>query len=140
MGLIMRLAIIETSSNQVSNVIVGDSFFDVGQGAYLVALEDEERCEIGQTYSPNDSPRFSGTPQRLPMTWTAYQFLLRFTESELEIIRGRSFTDATVWRFLMLAEAAHEIKSDDPMTIAGMDYLVSASILTQARRDEILDA
>jgi hypothetical protein len=37
-----------------------------------------------------------------------------------------------------LAQAAHEINSDDPMTIAGMDYLVSASILTQARRDEIL--
>jgi hypothetical protein len=140
MGLIMRLAIIETSSNQVSNVIVGDSFFDVGQGAYLVALEDGEQCEIGQTYSPNDSPRFSGSPLKFPMSWTSYQFLLRFTESELEIIRGRSFTDATVWRFLTLAEAAHEINSDDPTTIAGMDYLVSASILTQARRDEILAA
>jgi len=134
----MRIAIIETASNQVSNVIVGDSLFDIGQDAYLVALEDGEQCEIGQTYSESDSPRFSGTPQRLPMTWTAYQFLLRFTESELEIIRGRSFTDAIVWRFLTLAEAAHEINSDDPTTIAGMDYLVSASILTQARRDEIL--
>ena len=139
MGLIMRLAIIETSSNQVLNIIVGDSFLDVGQDAYLVALNDGEKCQIGQTYSASDSPRFSGSPLKFPMSWTAYKFLLRFTESELEIIRGRAFTDATVWRFLTLAEAAHEIKSDDPMTIAGMDYLVSASILTQARRDEILD-
>lgn len=136
----MRLAIIETSSNQVSNIVVGDSLFETGEGAFLVALEDGEQCEIGQTYSASDSPRFSGYPLKVPMSWTAYQFLLRFTESELEIIRGRAFTDATVWRFLALAQAAHEINSDDPTTIAGMDYLVSASILTQARRDEILSA
>jgi hypothetical protein len=34
--------------------------------------------------------------------------------------------------------AAQEIVSDDPRTVAGMNYLVSVGILTQARRDEIL--
>jgi hypothetical protein len=134
----MRYAIIDNTTNEVLNLIVADSEIYLAPNQFAVALNDDERCEIGQTYSESDSPRFSGTPKRLPMSWTAYQFLLRFTESELEIIRGRSFTDATVWRFLTLAEAAHEINSDDPTTIAGMDYLVSASILTQARRDEIL--
>ena len=35
-------------------------------------------------------------------------------------------------------QAANEIISDDPMTVQGMDYLVSIGILTQQRRDEIL--
>lgn len=126
----------------VENVVIWDGVtaWTPPENSTMVLLNSGEDCEIGQTYSANDSPRFSGSPLKFPMSWTSYQFLLRFTESELEIIRGRAFTDATVWRFLTLAEAAHEIKSDDPMTIAGMDYLVSASILTQARRDEILIA
>jgi hypothetical protein len=41
---------------------------------------------------------------------------------------------------LTLAQAAQEVDTGDPMTIAGMDYLVAISILTQARRDEIMVA
>jgi hypothetical protein len=40
--------------------------------------------------------------------------------------------------FMSLAQAAQEIISDDPITIQGMDYLVSIGLLTQQRRDEIL--
>jgi hypothetical protein len=72
--------------------------------------------------------------------WTAYEFLQRFTESELEIVRGRAVSDPIVWRFLTFAQAAQEIDAGDPMTLAGMDYLVAVSILTQARRDAILAA
>jgi hypothetical protein len=38
-----------------------------------------------------------------------------------------------------LAQAAQEVVSDDPMTVAGMNYLVSSGLLTEARRDEILN-
>ena len=134
----MRIAIIETSSNQVSNVIVGDSFLDVGQGAYLVALEDGEQCQIGQTYSPNDSPRFIGTPQRLPMSWTSYQFLLRFTSDERAAFRAAALSDPAVADFQQLAQAAQEVINNDPMTIAGMNYLVSVNLLTEQRKNEIL--
>ena len=72
--------------------------------------------------------------------WTAFEFLQRFTESELEIVRGRAVSDPIVWRFLTFAQAAQEIDGGDSMTLAGMDYLVAVSILTQARRDEILAA
>jgi hypothetical protein len=124
----------------VENVVLWDgaATWTPPENRTMVLLNSEEACEIGQHFDAGGDPRFTGIPDRGPQSWTSYEFLLRFTESELEIIRGRSFTDATVWRFLTLAEAAHEIKSDDPTTIAGMDYLVSASILTQARRDEIL--
>jgi hypothetical protein len=72
--------------------------------------------------------------------WTAFEFLQRFTESELEIVRGRAVSDPIVWRFLTFAQAAQEIDAGDSMTLAGMDYLVAVSILTQARRDAILAA
>lgn len=70
--------------------------------------------------------------------WTAYQFLQRFTEQELENIRQRTATDPVCWRFLTLATAAQEVYNDDPMTLIGMDYLVFSGLLTQQRRDEIL--
>lgn len=70
--------------------------------------------------------------------WTAYQFLQRFTDAELVAIRARSQTDAATWKFLTLATAAQEVVSDDPVTVAGMDYLVSVGILTAARKAEIL--
>jgi hypothetical protein len=38
----------------------------------------------------------------------------------------------------MLSQAAQEVVSDDPATIAGMGLLVSKNILTAARKDAIL--
>lgn len=71
--------------------------------------------------------------------WTAYQFLNRFTANELEEVRERSIIDPICWRFLTLATAAQEIFNDDPMTVAGMEYLVAVNLLTPERRDEILE-
>jgi hypothetical protein len=72
--------------------------------------------------------------------FTSYEFLRRFTDAELELIRSYSVHDSAVWRLLSFAQAAQEIDTGDPVTIAGMDYLVSVAILTQARRDAILAA
>jgi hypothetical protein len=75
-----------------------------------------------------------------PQRFTSYQFLGRFTEAELELVRAYSVHDSAVWRLLSFAQAAQEIDTGDPATIAGMDYLVAVAILTQARRDAILAA
>lgn len=72
--------------------------------------------------------------------FTSYEFLRRFTDAELELVRSYSVHDSAVWRLLSFAQAAQEVDTGDPVTIAGMDYLVSVAILTQARRDEILAA
>lgn len=73
-----------------------------------------------------------------PQRFTAYQFVNRFTEAELELIRSRAVSDSIVWRFLTLATSAHEIDTADPVTITGMDYLVQVAIITNKRRGEIL--
>jgi hypothetical protein len=101
-----------------------------------VLLAADEECEQGWSYNANATPRFIAPP---PVNvWTAYQFLLRFTEAELLGIRTAANTDPITWRFLTLATAAQEIVSDDPQTVAGMDYLVSAGLLTEPRKGEIL--
>lgn len=74
----------------------------------------------------------------LPPRFTSYEFLKRFTEAELELVRSYSVHDSAVWRLLSFAQAAQEVDTADPVTVAGMDYLVSVAILTQQRRDEIL--
>lgn len=70
--------------------------------------------------------------------WTSYEFLNRFTTPELDAILAASRTDPVVLRFLSFAQAANEIDSSDPVTISGIDYLVSAGLLGSARSDEIL--
>ena len=78
------------------------------------------------------------TADELRITWTAYQFLNRFTYAERAAYRVAAKTDDIVADFMGLAQAAQEVLSDDPTTIQGMDYLVSIGVLTQQRRDEIL--
>jgi hypothetical protein len=70
--------------------------------------------------------------------WTAYQFLMRFTAAERAAFRAAAATDETVADFQELATAAQEIAADDPVTVAGMDYLVSVGLLTRSRADEVL--
>jgi hypothetical protein len=80
------------------------------------------------------------TDEELRVTWTAYEFLNRFTYEERAAYRTAAKTDDLVADFMGLAQAAQEIVSDDPMTVQGMDYLVSIGVLTQQRREEILSS
>jgi hypothetical protein len=128
--------------NVVKNVVVwdGETTWDVPSLWSLVQLQVNETCAPYWTYDENATPRFSApAPQPTQRQWTAYQFLLRFTAEERAAFRAASLTNANVADFQQLAQAAQEIISDDPMTVAGMDYLVSQGLLTQARRDEILN-
>lgn len=125
----MKQAII--LNNIVDNIIVGS----LPNG---ITINNEEPCDIGWFYNPNGSPRF--TPQPVVQKWTSYEFLNRLTAAERADIRQRSLTDQNVADFLMLATAAQEVLSDDPVTIMGMDYMVMIGVFTQARRNEILGA
>lgn len=78
------------------------------------------------------------TPDELRQVWTSYQFLNRLTASERADIRQRALTDPNVADFLMLATAAQEVLSDDPVTIMGMGYMVMIGVFTEVRKNEIL--
>jgi hypothetical protein len=113
---------------------------DVADDHRLVEIPDGIEAGIGWTFAPDADPQFI-PPQVQPKvrsSWTAYQFLLRFTAEERAAFRAAATTDANVADFQQLAQAAQEVLSDDPMTLAGMDYLVSVALLSSERRAEIL--
>jgi hypothetical protein len=106
----------------------------------LSIVEQEERPENGvKAFDPSAAVGryWNGWTFDAPR-WTAYQFLLRFTAAERASFRAAAATDENVADFQELATAAQEIVADDPMTVAGIDYLVSINLLTQARANEIL--
>lgn len=134
----MLYALVNSNTNIVENVIVADVYWQPPQGFSAVLLNTDEPCLIGQAYDANGQTRFIGVPPVTPKVYTAYQFLLRFTSDERAAFRTAAETDQNVADFQQLAGAAQEIYTDDPMTIAGMDYLVSVGLLTQKRKSEIL--
>jgi hypothetical protein len=81
---------------------------------------------------------FDGWGFRRPK-WTAYQFLLRFTPQERAAFRAGAASDPPLADFLQLAQAAQEVDAGDPITLAGMSYLVSVGVLSEQRRKEVLD-
>lgn len=93
----------------------------------------------GDKFDANANPRFIASlkAKRHPK-WTAFEFLLRFTEAERASFRDEAATDPKVADFMLLCSAASQVEADHPMTVAGMDYLVSIGLLTQARANEIL--
>ena len=71
-------------------------------------------------------------------TYTALEFLSRFTEAELNSVEIAREADSVVRDFYRSALAAQEVVSDDPRTVAGMGYLVSINLLTANRAAQIL--
>ena len=105
-------------------------------------VADGEVCHEGMLFDASGTPRFVVVPIQIPPAvapkWTAFQFLLRFTEQERESFRAAALTDPKVADFIQLCGAASEVESNHPMTVAGMEYLVDQGLLTQARAYEVL--
>lgn len=74
----------------------------------------------------------------LRQVWTTLDFLGRFSTAEMSQIETARQNDEIVQSFYRAALAAQEIVSDDPRTVAGVNYLSSIGILTLARVDELL--
>jgi len=129
-----RYAYVNLQTNTVVAVTFSETPLD--PRPCLISLGEDEECGLFWAYSANSTPRFIAPPQAI--TWTAYQFLLRFTEAELTGIKQDAVTDPVTWRFLTLATAAQEIINNDPTTVSGMDYLVSKNLITAQRKQEIL--
>lgn len=129
----MKTAIIK--DNKVWAVYEGD----LSDWPNSVLLEANEFVRQSMGYDPTKAPRFFFVrPQRPAPKWTAFQFLLRFTEQERETFRVAALTDGKVADFMQLCGAASEVEANHPMTVAGMAYLVAEGHLTQARADEVL--
>lgn len=106
-------------------------------------INENQAIDIDYVIQPDKVIRLyiirNKTADELRKVWTAYEFLLRFTQEERAILRAASANDVLVADFSQLLGAAQEVISDDPVTIQAMDYLVYAEYITNERRNEIMD-
>jgi hypothetical protein len=130
----MRYA--EVLNNTVINIVESSPEFIWPFETELVELNQDEFCEPGFIYMPEETPRF--IKQTTTKVFTSYQFMLRLTPEERASIRASALTDVIVADFLQLAQAAQEIETSNPITIQGMDYLVMLGLLSEQRKNEIL--
>lgn len=68
--------------------------------------------------------------------WTPLEFIAKLTDAEKIAIFSSS--DPQVLLFRTMAVAAQEIRTDDPRTSQGLNYLVSVNLLTAERKAAIL--
>ena len=100
-------------------------------------IDPEYSGDIYNTRDENDNVvEVSNTQTR----WSAFDFLRRFGPDERIGARTLAKTDPIVEDFMDLLSKATNIISDDPDTVAGMDYLVYKGVLTEARKNTILGA
>jgi hypothetical protein len=78
------------------------------------------------------------TADEMRKVWTSLEFLGRFTTAEMAQVETAREHDQIVQSFYRAALAANEIVSDDPRTVAGVNYLSAIGILTLGRVDEVL--
>jgi len=107
----------------------------------FVALETAE----GVFAVPADDPRLRGVTVELydavpaPVrTTTPLAFMERLTRAERTAIRRAARADDALEDWLDLLRAAQAVDLDDPRTVAGMQALVDARLLSARRRDEVL--
>ena len=108
------------------NSISADSSFDPGPGLAL-------QIAAGQ---PWYSPRQSIV---VPTTIATLAFMQRLTVAERQaiIVAARTSSAIQDWRDMVLAVA--QVDVTDPLTIAGINSMAAAGLLTTARSAQILD-
>jgi hypothetical protein len=106
------------------------TFVALGRRATRIGSEAELATVLGEQF-PEGSPR-------PPRHMAPLAFRRLFTDAERLAIHTAAQANAAVAVWVMDGAAAQVINLDDPATIAALDALVAAGLLTAARRDAIL--
>lgn len=77
-----------------------------------------------------DAPEVPPTP--VARTLPPLEFMGRFTPAESEALAQAAQSNASILLWMLRLSAAREVDLDDAQTIAGLDALVSAGLLTAA--------
>lgn len=131
-----------TTSGETITGLYRDDVFAPPSEAILVSPEIGEtlrKCPNFGAYKWRSGTLFSvPLPPVQPIASTSLQFMDRFTEAEqLAIVTATmSVPQVKLWYDRMLC--AEEIVYKDARTLAGLQALVAAGLITQARMDEIL--
>jgi hypothetical protein len=87
-----------------------------------------------------DGEQFTAPPPLPPPapSWPSLDFMELFTDAEQLAIVTATLANPAVKLWYDKAMAAGTVRADDPRTVAGMAALVTAGLLTEQRKTEIL--
>jgi hypothetical protein len=131
-------AVVEDGS--VVNVIVAaaDCPILAEHPEWVFLGENPQRVAIGWTYDGE----FHAPPQppapEIPPIITKLAFRFRLTDAEYVGILQAAKTEVAVQAWVETFNMVSQINLDDPRTVAGVQQLVAAGLLTEQRADEIL--
>lgn len=132
----MKFAKVRDSDNFVVNIEIWDQQPPQFEGFTYIQSDTAEKRS---TYDPQtDTFSEPAPPKRVQLT--TLEFLDRFTSAERGQIRAAAQSDPSgkVADWLERVRAAQEVDLTDTRTQKGMDVLVSAGLISNTRKDEIL--
>jgi len=138
-------ALISTIESRESGFRVADihqTGFETTSDFYWVDCPDDMKPDA-KWYDPQ-TQTFNSFPVQEPVaplpstSVTPLQYVERFTDTEQLAIVTATMTNPAIKLWYDKLMAASEVVFFDPRLSAGMDALVSAGLITQARSEEIL--
>jgi len=127
----------QIQGNKVHYIFEADEQPQFASNILIIDITNEDpQPQEGWLYD-HDSGDFS-EPGTKPIVLTVYQFRKLFTLSERATITTASKTDGTIAAFLDDLKVAPDVELDDSDVTAALDYFVLESLITSARKDEIL--
>ncbi len=104
---------------------------------YAGQTDDQVLATIAEQVASQALSVAASLPQ-VEVNLTKLQFMRLFTQAELEGIYGAAQTAVSVMVFLAMLSNAKDIELDNPSTIAGINSMATAGLLSTARAAQIL--
>jgi hypothetical protein len=115
--------------------------FLIIENGVVVGIAKGPTSDPGAVEVSDDDPRIAAFMADItsiqPVIWTPREFMALFTDAELVAVAEAKRTNAALEIWWAKATAG-EVHKDHPDTVAGLAYVVSLGLLTQARADEVL--
>ena len=112
--------------------------YRVEAGKVVDAYPGKTDEEVLAAIAEQQAAQEQSTEPSSPRVLTKLQFLNRFTNEELAAVYTAAKTNVLSEVFLDKLKLAQEISLDDPQTVGGLQSLVAAGLLSEARVQEVL--
>jgi hypothetical protein len=119
------------------NGIKHDHIYNAAAGSDIELAMSLRAQNMGAEIDKREAAALEAENFTLPLS--RYEFLNLFTQAERLAIRTTGKTDVVIDDFLAMLDNATGVYLTNPDVIAGINYFVQESLLTQARATEILN-